>query len=477
MLRISATRLSLSTPQAGRCILFSNVQRMSTTTTTSSAALVRNICHKAPSTLQSSLTKATLRRNIQSPRIAKRLFSEGQTATSGRSLFSLRRVAKFGGSAAGGVLVVGWTWSYFSLPVSVETTHCEAVMVEDPLVLARRPSIRMRDRTAEDETLVSEFQRLLRILRRLFKLAVVFSPVVALYPLHWIQSRTRMALLALSGEGSTTKDAHELALEALTDDAESLYVGWYYKLCLYCVEASGAACIKIMQWAGGRPDMFGREFCAVFSKLQDSTRPHSWKHTERAMVDAYGEDWESKIRLEGILGSGCIAQVYKGAIVEDDAETGKHNERPIAVKVMHPNVEDDIDADLDIMRLSIHLLENFGPVKDLKWLNLPGFIEEMAIILKTQLDLRKEGENLVQFNKNFEGNPTVVFPKLIEGFEPTNRVLCETFCEGKPLMEFVKNNKADQGLLTKMCKDAIRAVCQMIFLGTFLQNPMIGGGG
>jgi len=371
----------------------------------------------------------------------------------------------------------GWTWAYLSLPVSVQTTHCEELATADAsTLLARRPSIRMRERTAEDDTLRMELKRAIRMIQRLLKLAVVFTPVVALYPLHWIMSRTRMAYLALTATGETITDAHELALQALMgNDKNSFYVGWYYRLCLYCVEASGAACIKIMQWAGSRPDMFGRDFCAVFSKLQDSTRPHSWKHTEQAMVDAFGKDWKSKISLGEILGSGCIAQVYKGVIFEKDEESGTLEESPVAVKVRHPSVEDDIDADLDIMRLSIHLLENFGPVKELKWLNLPGFIEEMAIMLRTQLDLRKEGEHLVQFNKNFEGNPCVVFPKLIKGFDPTERVLCETFCDGKPLMEFVRENKADQKLLTNMCKEAVKAVCQMIFLDNFTHGDLHPG--
>jgi len=381
--------------------------------------------------------------------------------------------------------------------ISDETGH------EDTAVLARRPSIRMRDRKTEDDTWWSRIKRVLRVIRRLCKLAFVFTPVVALYPLHWITSRTLDKARALSTitwtassdnisgtARATTTDAHQLVLMGAD---ENLTIGWYYQLCLYCVEWSGAACIKIMQWAGTRPDMFGREFCAVFSKLQDSTRPHSYKHTVAAMVDAYGPDWESKIRLEGILGSGCIAQVYKGAILVDESirndeieetkiesnakDSRTPRERPVAVKVMHPCVEDDIDADLDIMRLSIRILEqtNLGPIKNLKWLNLPGFIEEMAVMLKTQLDLRKEGEHLVRFNENFAGNPTIKFPKLIEGYPPTQRVLCETYCDGVPLNEFVRNNKGDQKLLTVMCQEAIKAVCQMIFLDNFTHGDLHPG--
>jgi len=381
---------------------------------------------------------------------------------------------------------IGLGWAWISTPASIATTSCDALMVvaedidETQSNLARRPSIRMRDLN-EDDTWWSRIKRALRMIRRLFKLAVVFTPVVALYPLHWIMSRTRQGLIARGGENNAaaTADAHQVALQSLMagDAATSMYIGWYYQMCLFCVEWSGAACIKIMQWAGSRPDMFGREFCAVFSKLQDSTRPHAWKHTEQAMIDAYGKNWEEKIRLDGIVGSGCIAQVYKGAILVDDEDGAGKTERLVAVKVMHPNVEDDIDADLDILRLSIRILErtNFGPVKNLRWLNLPGFLEEMAIMLKIQLDLRQEGEHLVQFNKNFEGNPTVVFPKLVPGYEPTKRVLCETFYEGLPLMEFVKNNKADQKLLTVMCKEAVKAVCQMIFLDNFTHGDLHPG--
>jgi aarF domain-containing kinase len=81
---------------------------------------------------------------------------------------------------------------------------------------------------------------------------------------------------------------------------------------------------------------------------------------------------------------------------------------------MHPNVEQDIDADLDLMRLGLGLLEMlpFDVFRNLKWLNLPGFIDEMDTMLNTQLDLRTEAKNLVRFNENFKDNDHIVFPKV-----------------------------------------------------------------
>jgi predicted unusual protein kinase regulating ubiquinone biosynthesis (AarF/ABC1/UbiB family) len=323
-------------------------------------------------------------------------------------------------------------------------------------------------------TVLSKVKRAIRVVRRIIKLMIVFTPVAVLYPLHWmIYTSYQILIVATTTTTPPTNavmvlDTQELVLNSLGDPNDHPGGGWYYRILLQAVELSGAALIKIMQWAGSRPDMFGPDFCAVFSQLQDDTTPHAWKYTEQALIDAYGEDWRDHIELGDILGSGCIAQVYKGYILtENNNATLLPKKRPVAIKVMHPHVEEDIDADLDILRVTVRLMEylNFGPLKDLKWLNLPGFIEEMADMLKIQLDLTTEGKHLVQFNHNFEGNDTVIFPKLIQEYPPVKNVLVETFCEGVPIMDFIKNNKADRELLTNMCTGAIRAVCQMIFLG------------
>jgi predicted unusual protein kinase regulating ubiquinone biosynthesis (AarF/ABC1/UbiB family) len=77
--------------------------------------------------------------------------------------------------------------------------------------------------------------------------------------------------------------------------------------------------------------------------------------------------------------------VHKGIVLDTDV-----NEQEMAVKVMHPNVDDDIDADyLDIMHLSVQSLKRlpFDMFQNIKWLNLEGFIDKMDQMLKIQLDL------------------------------------------------------------------------------------------
>jgi hypothetical protein len=172
-----------------------------------------------------------------------------------------------------------------------------------------------------EEPLLKKVRRCLRLIRRLFKLFFFLSPVVAFYPLTYLQRSSSR------GEQDST-DSHDVVLSSLANnDAPKGILGLYFRMCLYCVECSGAAAIKMMQWAGSRPDMFGEDFSAVFSRLQDDTTPHGWKHTENALREAYGDDWQDHIRLHEILGSGCIAQVYKGVVSDED---GKEEE--VAVK-------------------------------------------------------------------------------------------------------------------------------------------------
>jgi predicted unusual protein kinase regulating ubiquinone biosynthesis (AarF/ABC1/UbiB family) len=319
----------------------------------------------------------------------------------------------------------------------------------------------------------NKIRRALRMVRRLIKLSVVLAPVALLYPLAMLANRIEGGSTGEDSQQQSKKDAHMIALESAPDsDAVAGFVGWYLRMCLRCVESSGAAVIKLMQWAGSRPDLFGHDFCSVFSALQDSTTPHAFRHTDAAMRQSYGLDWKDRIELHDILGSGCIGQVYRGKVRV--GEGMRQEMREVAVKVLHPNVEDDIDADLDLLRFAVRVVENVPLLfKGLYWMNLQEIVEEFAGMLKLQLDLRNEAENLARFNSNFANDPSVVFPRLVPNYKPTKDVLIESFCDGVPVLQFAKDNAKNPELLHKLCLTAIHAVCKMIFLDNFMHGKEI----
>lgn len=340
--------------------------------------------------------------------------------------------------------------------------HTTSFRTIDPTACERAVAAKRFDTVVswKNSTAIEKARRVLRLCKRLIRLCFNLFPIFFLYPFVW--------LFADQPPPREETDAHVIAL--MESEEVPGILGWYYNLCLGCVESSGAAVIKLCQWAGSRPDMFGHEFCAIFSKLQDDTTPHNFRYTERILDEAF-PNWRDRLELHDILGSGCIGQVYRGTAVVDDV----HQE--VAVKVLHPGIEDDIEADLDLMRIFVraikHLPNQF--LVDLKWMNMEGIVEEFAGLLNLQLDLRREAANLERFNENFKADAEIQFPKLVPNFQPKERVLVETFCEGIPVIQYCRKYKENQEHLSLLCKRAIQAVCKMIFLHNFVHGDMHPG--
>ena len=264
-----------------------------------------------------------------------------------------------------------------------------------------------------------------RILLRCINLLVVFTPVMALYPVYYYFCYYGNNDDANNGENSADRDAHEIVLgiagNTTTNDGtvstlsyRERFIQYYYTICLFCVELSGGATIiKFLQWMSSRPDLFGHEFCQVFCKLQDHTTPHNLHYTEQCMRESYGTDWKESITLHEVIGSGCIGQVYRGTVKvgssdndgdgDDDSSkftnAATKNEsssspqyREVAIKVIHPNVRNDIDTDMDIIRHIFNFIKYINPSiqKHCQYLNINGVLDEFQKLLKLQMDLRYE---------------------------------------------------------------------------------------
>ena len=108
------------------------------------------------------------------------------------------------------------------------------------------------------------------------------------------------------------------------------------------------------------------------------------------------------------VGSGCCAQVYRATLAQYDGVE-------VAVKVLHPNVENRFRRDLRLMRTFADLATWMFP--DLNWLSMKEGLDEFAALMKSQLDLSVEAKNLSKFRANFSKQPDVVFPKPFLGEE------------------------------------------------------------
>lgn len=240
----------------------------------------------------------------------------------------------------------------------------------------------------------------------------------------------------------------------------------WYQYGIWAVETSGPTFVKLAQWASSRPDLFSPEFCKNFSILQDNARQHSWAVTDRTLSEAFGNDWREHLALEKEpVGSGCIAQVHRGTLsVEGKQES-------VAVKVLHPGVENKVAVDMSIMLAVGSLLED---TLGLHYLSVRDYVESFAAVMAQQLDLRIEARNLGILHHNFrDPRSSVVVPRPFEGFV-TDRVLVEQFIDGVPILKWSAAQE-DEGCKQRIAKKGLDAALQMIFKDKFLHLDMHAG--
>ena len=89
------------------------------------------------------------------------------------------------------------------------------------------------DKRIDKEKTKKKWKRVLLVIKRVVQLLLTFAPVALLYPVH-----------RLISSSSSHLDNNE-SIGLITADSKSS--DWYLKLCLKCVESSGAAIIKLMQ--------------------------------------------------------------------------------------------------------------------------------------------------------------------------------------------------------------------------------------
>ena len=155
---------------------------------------------------------------------------------------------------------------------------------------------------------------------------------------------------------------------------------WWWTLLRSSISSSGPCAIKLSQWAATRPDLFPIEMVNALSKLQNKAYAHTKrtaKHTVNALKKAFGSNYKDFIDIDvynpkSVLGSGCVASVYKGKVTNNSHINNNHDNKtnktiPVAVKVIHPNIQKQIESDLRIMN-AIAVAIGYIPGCDMQWL-------------------------------------------------------------------------------------------------------------
>ena len=224
----------------------------------------------------------------------------------------------------------------------------------------------------------------------------------------------------------------------------------------------GPTFIKLGQLLSSRPDVLPPEYVDELSKLQDEVPPAPWEDAENVLEAELGpvEDNFEEFDTDAISGAS-LGQVYDARI---DGER-------VAVKVRRPGIEDLVAADLRVIRWSLPVLMRF--LGQGRAFSLENLADEFGRTIREEMDYDREASMLNEIRANFEDDPDIVIPRVIESHSGS-RVLTMEFLSGTKINRI--DELDEEGLdRHELAVNLQRAYLQMIIQdGVFHADPHPG---
>ena len=232
------------------------------------------------------------------------------------------------------------------------------------------------------------------------------------------------------------------------------------------LEELGPTFIKFGQLLSTRSDLLPADVVEELIYLQDRVTPTDWKFMkwrfehEGMDISRVFSDFDTTP-----IASASLAQVY--------AATLKSTGEKVAVKVLRPQIEEMISADLSILeRFAGILIQHFEEAR--RW-EPEGIIREFRRSIYKELDMRHEGRNADIFRNNFAQDATVYVPRIYWNLS-SRAILVMEYIDGKRLSEFF-DPAIPLALRKKIAHNGAEAVLKQIFTyGFFQADPHPGNG-
>jgi len=226
----------------------------------------------------------------------------------------------------------------------------------------------------------------------------------------------------------------------------------------------GPSFVKIAQVFAGRADLLPEPYVTAISSLTDRVPPVSVEQIERVIQEEYGKpvdelftDW-SRVPLA----SASLGQVHRARYLGVD----------VVVKVLRPNIEHTVAADVKASALILGWAERFFPNPHV--LGLRAILGEFARRIGDEMDFRKEGEYAERIRANFAFNPKVAVPIVFAEMTRRRALVLEYMAGTRidALAPLIANGTVDTGYLVRTVMELY--VQMMLVDGFFHADPHPG---
>lgn len=179
----------------------------------------------------------------------------------------------------------------------------------------------------------------------------------------------------------------------------------------------GPVWIKLGQMLSTRRDLLSKDIVEQLAILQDQVKPFDGKKARQLIENALGgslETWFSNFD-EVALASGSIAQVHTATLNENNKE--------VILKVIRPDIQPVIEADIRLMYRLAGFLLTISP--KIKRLHPREVVREYEKTLLNELDLLLEAANTIQLRRNFEKSDMLYLPEIYSDYCRSNVMVAE----------------------------------------------------
>ena len=217
------------------------------------------------------------------------------------------------------------------------------------------------------------------------------------------------------------------------------------------LEELGPLYVKFGQSLSTRPDLLPEDIAKELSKLQDDVPPFAEEIVLEIMTETY-PDGIDEIFSEfdaKALASASVAQAHAARLISGEE---------VIVKIIRPNIWEQIKEDMNILFLIANLLSKFSIAKRLKPIEV---VKDYQKTVLHELDLMREAANCAQIRRNWEGSSIIKVPEIHWDFCRKN-ILVQERIHGIPIdnTEKLKELGVD---FEQLAKNGVRIFFTQVF--------------
>jgi len=233
------------------------------------------------------------------------------------------------------------------------------------------------------------------------------------------------------------------------------------------LERLGPSFIKFGQMLSTRVDLLPMDVALELKKLQDHVPPEPFDVVQCLLNKAYKQD----VLAEGGLFLSFDKEPVAAASIAQVHFATLQNGQEVAVKIRRPHIDRMIEADLSILRMLASLFDRYFP--EYERLKAPRVVEEFAVTILGELNLRSEGAHASRFADQIKDLQGVGVPKVFWDYTNTEVLVTERI-HGIPIDERDALMAAGHDPFT-LCKNLQNMFFNMVFVHGYFHADLHPG--